>query len=419
MPLIKKLSTKKIFFLILITVLLGSFWFSSKTILGAAIPPSPGSAATCEEKIVISETAKPPPPPVPPEERLEVKYPSIQGIRPIAEGEDALPIFIRYIFTFAIAIAGLIAFAVLVFAGFRYLASAGNPTAMRDARESITAALLGLILLLGSVLLLITINPQLTRLTLESIEDFLLEARGTLAGVYLISDEEKEIELEDKILRVFKNVPTTGSISDLALQTYNFDNQTQKICFQTDWRNDIQFNAVLHTERDFKGKCRIFYEKEFSHDLIFGGVGDNVKGDVSSVTIFSKSVLFPKEPAGDFAVKFYKLPTFDDEEGVCTITGEQVEPKDIDKCPGDNWNDNVHSLKVGEGWVLAVFEEDDGTGKCQIFGSGRAKEISEIRTHYIGRCKVGTGSGLPIIGGFFGEWKPCISSFAIFKGRIR
>jgi len=411
MPLIK-LGAKKRFFLILTIVLLGLVWFSPKIILGVIPPPPP--LAGCEEKIVISEVPKPEPPLVPPEERLEVKYPSLQGIRPVAEGEDALPIFIKYLFYLAIATAGLITFAVVVLAGFKYLTSAGDPSKMREAREGITAGLLGLILLLGSVLLLITINPQLTRLTLESIEDFLLEARGTLAGVYLISDEEREIELEDKILTVFKNAATARSIFDLALPTYNFDNQTKKICFNTDWREDIEFNAVLHTERDFKGECRIFYEKRFSPDLIWGGVGGDVQGDVSSVTLFSKRVLFPEEPAGDYAVKLYKLPNFDEEEGVCTIPGEQLEPKDIEEECGDGWNDNIYSLKIGEGWVLAVFEEPDGTGKCQIFAPGRDKEVSEIRTHYIGRCKVGIR-----IGPFGGEWKPCISSFAIFKGRLR
>jgi len=428
MPLIK-LGTKKRFFLILTVVLLGLIWFSPKIILGAIPPPPPGIVG-CEEKICVNfnqatgecgecryginfETRKCNPPPVPPpEERLEVKYPSLHGIRPVAEGEDALPIFIKYLFYLAIATAGLITFAVVVLAGFNYLTSAGDPGKTREAREGITAGLLGLILLLGSVLLLITINPQLTRLTLESIEDFLLEARGTLAGVYLISDEEREIELEDKILTVFKNVGTTGSIFDLAIQ--GFDNKTQKICFNTDWREDIEFNAVLHTKRDFKGECRIFYEKRFSPDLIWGGMGGDVQGDVSSITVFSKSVLFPEDPAGDYAVELYKLPNFDEEEGVCTISGEQLEPKDINDECGDDWNDNIYSLKIGEGWVLAVFEESDGTGKCQIFAPGRDKEVSEIRTHYIGRCKVGIR-----IGPFGGEWKPCISSFAIFKGRLR
>jgi hypothetical protein len=56
---------------------------------------------------------------------------------------------------------GLITFGALIYGGFRYLTSAGNPTAMSDAKDQISSALLGLILLFCSWLILNTINPEL------------------------------------------------------------------------------------------------------------------------------------------------------------------------------------------------------------------------------------------------------------------
>ncbi|GAI49317.1 unnamed protein product, partial [marine sediment metagenome] len=75
--------------------------------------------------------------------------------------KTALPEYLRYVFTFAIIIAGLLAFGALIYGGIRYLTSAGDPTKMADARAQVTAGILGLIILLSSYLILNTINPQL------------------------------------------------------------------------------------------------------------------------------------------------------------------------------------------------------------------------------------------------------------------
>ncbi|MBA7640098.1 hypothetical protein ES703_47763 [subsurface metagenome] len=72
--------------------------------------------------------------------------------------------FIKYLYEWGIALGGLAAFIALVIAGFQYLTSAGNAIKMRDAMKRIQSAVLGLLLLLGSVLILNTINPQLTTL---------------------------------------------------------------------------------------------------------------------------------------------------------------------------------------------------------------------------------------------------------------
>jgi len=94
-------------------------------------------------------------------QETEVKYPQVGGAETPTQVKTALPKYINYLFALSLAIAGLIAFASLVYGGFRYIASAGSPVAMSDAKSQITAGILGLVILLVSFLLLRTINPQL------------------------------------------------------------------------------------------------------------------------------------------------------------------------------------------------------------------------------------------------------------------
>jgi hypothetical protein len=72
-----------------------------------------------------------------------------------------LPDIVKYFFNFFIVLGGLAAFAMIVWGGVQYLTSAGNPTTTGLAKEKITSALIGLLLLLGSYLLIQVINPDL------------------------------------------------------------------------------------------------------------------------------------------------------------------------------------------------------------------------------------------------------------------
>ncbi len=73
---------------------------------------------------------------------------------------------VAWFYYFIIGIAGLSAFVMLVWGGVQYLTSAGNPTAIGDAKDRIKSALLGLLLILTSWLILQVINPDLTTLKL-------------------------------------------------------------------------------------------------------------------------------------------------------------------------------------------------------------------------------------------------------------
>ena len=74
---------------------------------------------------------------------------------------------IQNIFNLALMVSGILAFGAVIYGAFMYTFSAGNPGMQSDARDQILQAFLGLALLLGSYLILNTINPNLTRITLN------------------------------------------------------------------------------------------------------------------------------------------------------------------------------------------------------------------------------------------------------------
>jgi len=148
-------------FFILFAILFLSFW-------GAA---------------VLAQTA------APSDRPLEVKYPSLPQITtppttvatPIAE-------YVKYVYYFFLFAAGFFALGALVYASFRYITSAGRPEAMKDAKDQISAAIFGVVILFSSWIILNQINPKLTTFTLGPLRP----AVPTLTpGVLLCTEEIK------------------------------------------------------------------------------------------------------------------------------------------------------------------------------------------------------------------------------------
>src|SRR3989344_9144423 len=75
--------------------------------------------------------------------------------------DRALPLYIKYFYSFALMISGLIAFIAILYGGLKYLISAGNPGNIKDAKDQITAGFLGIIILFFSYSILTVINPGL------------------------------------------------------------------------------------------------------------------------------------------------------------------------------------------------------------------------------------------------------------------
>ncbi len=92
------------------------------------------------------------------------------GSSPSVGNLRSLPGLVNNIYNLAYLIGGLLAFGAVVYGAVRYTFSGGNPAAQSDARDQLTQAAFGLLLLLGSYVVLNTISPNLTSFTFPSLK---------------------------------------------------------------------------------------------------------------------------------------------------------------------------------------------------------------------------------------------------------
>ncbi len=99
------------------------------------------------------------------DDKLKVGVPVKNG-QETYTGSKSNPIYQQYmsdLYSFAIILGASLATLMIVYAGYKYMTSQGNQTALNDAKEVLTGALLGLaILLLIRVILNFLAMPDVT-----------------------------------------------------------------------------------------------------------------------------------------------------------------------------------------------------------------------------------------------------------------
>ncbi|PIZ55925.1 hypothetical protein COY23_03815 [bacterium (Candidatus Torokbacteria) CG_4_10_14_0_2_um_filter_35_8] len=78
--------------------------------------------------------------------------------------------YVKLIFNVVLVLAGLTAVIMIIYGGYRYMTAAGSAQAMENAKEVIAGALLGLVLVVGTFVILSTISPNLIMLPFLSTE---------------------------------------------------------------------------------------------------------------------------------------------------------------------------------------------------------------------------------------------------------
>jgi hypothetical protein len=86
-----------------------------------------------------------------------------------ADAEDPAGIVANF-YTFALMIGGVLAFGAIVWGGLKYITAGGNSHSQGEGKEWIKSALWGLLLLVGASIILNTINPRITSLSLPNVE---------------------------------------------------------------------------------------------------------------------------------------------------------------------------------------------------------------------------------------------------------
>jgi len=95
---------------------------------------------------------------------LGSQTPSSEAVSPVG--------YINEFYRLALIMSGILAFGAIVVAAIQYTVSGNNPSLQGDAKDRITQAFLGLLLLLGASIILYTINPSLVNLSLTLPTDF-------------------------------------------------------------------------------------------------------------------------------------------------------------------------------------------------------------------------------------------------------
>lgn len=97
------------------------------------------------------------------------------GIPLIAKQGDCLPptsiqnFLVSFINKMLFPLAGILGFAMIIYAGFEYTISGGDSNKQKDAQQRITSALIGLILLFAFYIILYTINPDILKTEVPSL----------------------------------------------------------------------------------------------------------------------------------------------------------------------------------------------------------------------------------------------------------
>ncbi len=91
--------------------------------------------------------------------------PNLPGVA----SSTSFPGLVSGFYSFALLMAGILAFGAIVYGGIKYAVSRGNPSAESEGKSWITNALIGLLLLAGAYVVLYTVNPQIVSLQIPGL----------------------------------------------------------------------------------------------------------------------------------------------------------------------------------------------------------------------------------------------------------
>ncbi|QQS61780.1 MAG: hypothetical protein IPN70_02585 [Candidatus Moraniibacteriota bacterium] len=106
-------------------------------------------------------------------------YTPLEPIPGATNDTSTLAGFLEGLYFFVMWSAGVMAMFMIGLGGFWYLTSAGNTSRVGEAKTIIVNALLGLLVLTFTWLILYIINPDLTKLDWSSLEEILIDRKGS------------------------------------------------------------------------------------------------------------------------------------------------------------------------------------------------------------------------------------------------
>lgn len=174
---------------------------------------------------------------------LEVEYPAIYNQTLESGANVRLPDYVLYLFNAGVFLGFFAVFISLTMAGVMYFLSPAKPDMLSQAKDRISGAISGLLILALTYLIITTINPQLSILHFEELEPLPEPpAEEKDPGVYLYKNSGCSDE----------RIPTnTSSISDLGK---DLRNQVNSI--EIKQGSNFSFITILYDNTELWGKCK-------------------------------------------------------------------------------------------------------------------------------------------------------------------
>lgn len=183
-------------------------------------------------------------------------------------GTPNLATYLRGIFRMLLIVAVVLSVIMIVIAGFQYVASSANPQGKGEARKRLSGALIGLVLALGSWLLLDTVNPNFASdlsITIPKVSldpdapDPAFQGNQTPSGTQLCVKGGHKLDNQDIFFGVTNWPNDTSNRSNL--QNAGIQVNTAANCAGTNYPNactSLYFNSgnsVIETVVNLKQMC--------------------------------------------------------------------------------------------------------------------------------------------------------------------
>lgn len=311
---------------------------------------------------------------------LEIVYPQIPGVTTPKVVSTGLPEYVAYIFRFSVILIGLVILGALIYSGFQYFTSFGNPEKFSAAKNGIISAFLGGIILLGAVLIFNTINPQLVILEappLSVLEPTVMpgiylcnkkvDNIDGIIGAYISNDKDLRLEAVKEFMEVMQNdkgacfrVPGSGNLKIGNIKKFEFDPINQTVfaiprenlnakTISEKWVYD--YGIIFHEKDNYQGLCRLAIPYQKADPSMVLGVEK-----VRSVTLFQKLEEAPSSTSK--GVILYRCLNYEDPTscpaGITTTAGTPFPPGDDIR---EVSNEELGELASGMGteWVTGGF----------------------------------------------------------------
>jgi len=175
---------------------------------------------------------------------LEVQYPTLSTGASITSNTP-LPEYFKYVFDFGIFVGFFAVFLTLVFAGVLYLLSPAVPNALSIAKDRVSGAITGLLILTTLYLIITTINPALKIFKLDQLDPIPPPPTPPQqAGVYIYNQSNCAPPVPE--------TPHTTNVADLGPLT----NRVNAVDIVQHPNENLYYISVLYNSPNFWGKCQ-------------------------------------------------------------------------------------------------------------------------------------------------------------------